>query len=493
MANHGLTPEQFETLFGDVIRREIEMLADERKAGSDQVPDDSTVDLDAVSGSTSPPVAATGSGWEPKPVDADHHQPSAVPPAASGTELAPVHDHVDPFVAQPVESAAIGSELESVPDVDLVESKSEQLVGPVLEEDAKGSAGWLSGVLVVLAIVAGIGVIGFFAFQRQAGTINTEVLSGAEAAVDQADGVEDGDTADEPTEDGEVEAVVDGEDLETTGPEVAAAEAEEPPTDNAAPATDADDQETIEDDTNEDPATSEVQAPPVEPADPEQVTPETTTAPTTSQVEPQTTTPASPAAPAGSLVGTLAGSSLCQDPAGDVLVVVEPPGTSIAAPDAVDLVSVELTVSSTEVVVRWQTAAEIPADFGQLGASPVEVGSFSVTLWSDAPGVVSPDEPIRRVNLIVDIDFGDVTGLVTGSGPSLRNNSRAGAVAFDGDSIVGTFAVSDLGQLPAEFNWTGAVRVGLVAAASPEGVESFATASDSACAPLEVSGQPFPG
>ena len=492
MANHGLTPEQFEILFGDVIRREIEMLADEREAGSDQLPDDSTVDLDAVSGSTSPPVAATGADWEPNPVDVEQHQPGAVPPATIGAELAPVHDDVDPFVAQPVESAAIGSELESPPDVDLVESKSEQLIGPVLEEDAKGSAGWLSGVLVVLAIVAGIGLIGFFAFQRQAGTIDTEVLSGAEAAVDQADGVEDGDTADEPTEDGEVEAVVDGEDLETTGPEVAAVEAEEPPADNAAPATDADDQETIEDDTNEDPATSEVQAPPVEPAEPEQVTPETTTAPTTTQVEPQTTTPAPPAAPAGSLVGTLAGSSLCQDPAGDVLVVVEPPGTSIAAPDAVDLVSVELTVSSTEVVVRWQTAAEIPADFGQLGASPVEVGSFSVTLWSDAPGVVSPDEPIRRVNLIVDIDFGDVTGLVTGSGPSLRNNSRTGAITFDGDSIVGTFAVSDLGQLPAEFNWTGAVRVGL-AAASPEGAESFATASDSACAPFEDSGQPFPG
>lgn len=491
MANHGLTPEQFETLFGDVIRREIEMLAAEREAGSDQLPDDSTVDLDAVSGSTSPPVAATGSGWEAKPVDADHHQPSAVPPAASGTELAPVHDHVDPFVAQPVESAAIGSEFESAPDVDLVESKSEQLVGPVLEEDAKGSAGWLSGVLVVLAIVAGIGLIGFFAFQRQAGTIDTEVLSGAEP-LEQADGVEDGDTDDEPTDDGEVEQAGDGEDLEATEPEAAAAEPVEPPTDNAAPATDADDQETIEDDTNEDPATSEVQAPPVEPADPEQVTPETTTAPTTTQVEPQTTTPAPPAAPAGSLVGTLAGSSLCQDPAGDVLVVVEPPGTSIAAPDAVDLVSVELTVSSTEVVVRWQTAAEIPADFGQLGASPVEVGSFSVTLWSDAPGVVSPDEPIRRVNLIVDIDFGDVTGLVTGSGPSLRNNSRTGAITFDGDSIVGTFAVSDLGQLPAEFNWTGAVRVGL-AAANPEGAESFATASDSACAPFEDSGQPFPG
>ena len=146
------------------------------------------------------------------------------------------------------------------------------------------------------------------------------------------------------------------------------------------------------------------------------------------------------------------------------------------------MVAVELQVTATQVVVRWQTAGVVPANLGQAGESPVEVGSYTAILWSEDPTIVSADEPIRRVNLIADIDFGEITALVTGTEPSLRGTSRAGEVAFEGDSIVATFAIGDLGAFPAEFNWTATVRTGLVD--NPAAPSNFGVAQDDACTDL---------
>ena len=53
MANQGLTPEQFEILFGDVIRREIEMLAAQESEHGATHLEGSTEVFDIASGQTS--------------------------------------------------------------------------------------------------------------------------------------------------------------------------------------------------------------------------------------------------------------------------------------------------------------------------------------------------------------------------------------------------------------------------------------------------------
>ena len=173
------------------------------------------------------------------------------------------------------------------------------------------------------------------------------------------------------------------------------------------------------------------------------------------------------------------------------MLTLDSPEPAFGAPLEVDLVAVELQVTATQVVVRWQTAGVVPANLGQAGESPVEVGSYTAMLWSEDPTIVSVEEPIRRVNLIADIDFGEITALVTGTEPSLRGTSRAGEVAFEGDSIVATFAIGDLGAFPAEFNWTATVRTGLVD--NPAAPNNFGVAQDNACPSFDDFGERFLG
>lgn len=453
MDNQGLTPEEFEILFGDVVRREIEMLSTQEPPGQAQ-PEEPTVLLDA-------PGAA------------------AAPTAA-------------------------GAEATSSPS-----DESQILVGP-LHSDAPATPKrrWLSGALIALAMVGAIALAGFLAFQRQSensgsATLTEAVTGEVEDDQEVAEPEDDQETAEAEDDQETAEAEDDQEIAEGEGDEagrIAAAPEEGDGPDEAR----ADDQLDVPEaeaaiaaDQAEVPGT-ETDAPSPDATDPgageggevvegaEVVAPESTT--TTTNVTATTPAPA----PVGSQVGAVAGTSVCQDPVGDVMLVFDVPDEpEFAAPAVTDLVEAELTVSATQVVVRWRTSEQVPTIIGQPGESTFQVGSYGVTLWSDDPSVVTADEPFRRVNLIADIGFGDLAAVSTGTDPSLRNNPGTGELALDGDSIVATFAIAALGDFPAEFNWTAFVAAGVL----NDAVEptNFASARDEACASFEDSGEPFPG
>ena len=440
MANQGLTPEQFEILFGDVIRREIEMLAAQESEHGATHLEGSTEVFDIASAQTSVIPA------QPAPAQIDTSAPIPT-------------DHE-------VEASSV--------------DQSQILVGPLPSGEPKKSRRWLSGLLVAVAMVAGIGLIGFFAFQRQADTVATEVLPETETSTEQDDELAARDASDP----------VDVDSAASDGSDSGNDESEASDNDDAG-ALDEIPEAGVANAGNE---TEAAQAEPDDADDTASNTPESSTTSTTTpevattEVVPETTLPA--AAAAGSLVGAIPGSSVCQDPAGDAVVMLDIPEPVIGAPGAVDLIEVELTISATQVVVRWRSAGEVPENLGEAGVSPVEIGSYSATLWSDDPSIVSPEEPIRRVNLIADVDFRGVVAVATGTGPSFDDGPRSGEIAFDGDSIVATFPIGDLGEFPAEFNWTSLVRVGLVD--DPAAPANFATSSDSACPSFDMGGQRFP-
>ena len=548
MANHGLTPEQFEILFGDTIRREIEIMAAQQRAQEAAgvpadpaaVPSDPPGVPPAATPTApvaptpegvpqSPPARASAAGTAPfapevSPAPITPPAPEVVPPsppaptpaaAAAAPFLAPevspgptFRDVVVPeeSVAAPVlavETGTVPAETVVLPEIATADAlRSEELVehpkpvGPIDVDPIKPRRRWLTGVLAVLAMVGVIALAGFVGFQRA--NSNTEVAG--ETATTTAEEVAEAEQAEDVGDDaGSVEDAPD-EGVADPGDAVDETGDDPDPADEAAVAEPADadgDPDPDPDDAAADGATAtdttEADVTDTEPAEaePAEAAPAETEA-TTTTTTPTTTTSIPPAAAAGSsLIGSVTGTSVCQDPAGDVVLELEAPTPAFDAPDAVDLVSVELTVSATQVIVRFQTAGQVPANFGQAGESPVEVGSYTVMLWSEDPGIVSAEEPIRRVNLIADLDFGEVTAFVTGTGPSLQNNRRDGEIAFDGDSIVITFAVGDLGVLPGEFNWTATARTGVVD--NPADPGNFAVALDSACPSFDDFGERFPG
>ena len=571
MANHGLTPEQFEILFGDTIRREIEMMAAQEQAEAPPATPTDVAPAAAPEVSEVPPAVAleapraggtpvVPAAWEPPtpppvpstpPVEAsgvtpgvfapprvDAFSPPTTPPeipsavapevptvppsvplqvppavapavapevfAAPPATPAEVPPAVAPAVAPEVFAApptvppasATIEELATVPAATPQDGRAVGLlaeptkpVGPITEDEPEEESkrGWLTGFVAIAAMVGFIALVGFIGFQRanEAGTANvvTEtpgLADGREGGqVGDVTGDEDGDDEADPgdeVEDDELADEADAQDVEDP------ADADTEPDDPEVTTTVADEVDTPEDEQGD----GEEEVEEAEPAvaattvAPETTTTSTTTTTTTTTSTTTTSTPQ--AAVAGSLIGSVEGTSLCQDTAGDVMLTLDSPEPAFGAPLEVDLVAVELKVTATQVVVRWQTAGVVPANLGQAGESPVEVGSYTATLWSEDPNIVSAEEPIRRVNLIADIDFGEITALVTGTEPSLRGTSRAGEVAFEGDSIVATFAIGDLGAFPAEFNWTATVRTGLVD--NPAAPNNFGVAQDDACTDL---------
>ena len=424
--------------------------------------------------------------------------PAEVPPAVAPA-VAPEVFAAPPTV--PPASATI-EELATVPAATPQDGPAVGLlaeptkpVGPITEDEPEEESkrGWLTGLVAIAAMVGFIALAGFIGFQRANDASVANVVTETPGAVDEGGaGVGDGDVADDvdgddgadpgdEVEDDEPADEADAQDVEDP------ADADAEPDDPEVTTTVADEVDTPEDEQGD----GEEEAEEAEPAvaattvAPEAAAAETTTTSTTTTTTTttSTTTTSTPqAAVAGSLIGSVEGTSLCQDTAGDVMLTLDSPEPAFGAPLEVDLVAVELKVTATQVVIRWQTAGVVPANLGQAGESPVEVGSYTAILWSEDPTIVSADEPIRRVNLIADIDFGEITALVTGTEPSLRGTSRAGEVAFEGDSIVATFAIGDLGAFPAEFNWTATVRTGLVD--NPAAPSNFGVAQDDACTDL---------
>ena len=588
MANHGLTPEQFEILFGDTIRREIEMMAAQEQA---EAPPATPTDVAPAAAPEvpevppavapeAPPAAGTSvvpAAWEPPtpppvpptpPVEAsgvapgvfapptvDAFSPPTTPPevpsavapevptvppsvppqvppavapavapevfAAPSVAPAEVPPAVVPAVAPEVFAApptvppasATIEELATVPAVTPQDGPAVGLlaeptkpVGPITEDEPEEESkrGWLTGLVAIAAMVGFIALAGFIGFQRANDASVANVVTETPGAVDEGGaGVGDGDVADDVDGDDGVDP---GDEVEDDEPadEAEAQDAEATADEDAEPddpevtTTVADEPDAPEDEqTNDEPEVEEAEpAAAATTVAPEATTAETTTTSTTTTTTTSTTTTTTttsipPAAAAGSLIGAVEGRSLCQDPAGDVMLTLDSPEPAFGAPAVVDLVAAELIVSATQVVVRWQTAGEVPANLGQAGESPVEVGSYTATLWSEDPTIISAEEPIRRVNLIADIDFGEIAALVTGTGPSLQNAQRTGTVTFEGDSIVATFAVGDLGALPAEFNWTATVRTGLVD--NPAAPQNFGVAQDDACPSFNDFGERFLG
>ena len=579
MANHGLTPEQFEILFGDTIRREIEMMAAQEQAEAPPATPTDVAPAAAPEVPEVPPAVApeapraggtpvVPAAWEPPtpppvpstpPVEAsgvtpgvfvpptvDAFSPPTTPPeipSAVAPEVPTVPPAVTPqvppavapavapevFAAPPATPAEVPpavapavapevfaapptvppasatiEELATVPAATPQDGPAVGLlaeptkpVGPITEDEPEEESkrGWLTGLVAIAAMVGFIALAGFIGFQRANDASVANVVTETPGAVDEGGaGVGDGDVADDvdgddgadpgdEVEDDEPADEADAQDVEDP------ADADAEPDDPEVTTTVADEVDTPEDEQGDGEEEAEEAEPAVaattvapEAAAAETTTTSTTTTTTTTTTTSTTTTSTPQAAVAGSLIGSVEGTSLCQDSAGDVMLTLDSPEPAFGAPLEVDLVAVELKVTATQVVIRWQTAGVVPANLGQAGESPVEVGSYTAILWSEDPTIVSADEPIRRVNLIADIDFGEITALVTGTEPSLRGTSRAGEVAFEGDSIVATFAIGDLGAFPAEFNWTATVRTGLVD--NPAAPSNFGVAQDDACTDL---------
>ena len=205
--------------------------------------------------------------------------------------------------------------------------------------------------------------------------------------------------------------------------------------------------------------------------------PEQTTAPRTSST-------AAPAIADG-LLGSLRGTSACRDESNDVVIEA-----SFAArpPEYFDLLNVELTVSDSNLEVRWDTDGPFPTDIEEPGASEVEFGSYAVVLLTEDAEFLPADEASRRLRLIVDIlDEGVQVGHQVAGAPY----SAQGEVSFTSSTMTATYALRDLGEMPAAFTWNAFTEVVLRENASDPG-SNLAIANDFACPMLIDGGAQFP-
>lgn len=204
----------------------------------------------------------------------------------------------------------------------------------------------------------------------------------------------------------------------------------------------------------------------------------------------QTTT--LPQQPTGAILGAVQGTAVCLDALGDLETGQPGPGSGIPIPNFIDLQRVELTVTESELLVRWETAGEIPTNIAQRAESGIEAGSFVVNMWTEDIGFLPEGQSFRSVLLV--IDFGE-EGVFAGhesSGDGAFGSvfEAEGEFVFEGNIATAVFAIANLAAMPAEFNWTSSIEATVFGDQTDP--SSFAVASDSACPSIADQGQPFP-
>lgn len=204
----------------------------------------------------------------------------------------------------------------------------------------------------------------------------------------------------------------------------------------------------------------------------------------------QTTTSAP--AFAGSRLGEITGASACTDDEADIAISTLYPEAGIVPPSYLDLRAVELTVTDLILQVSWTMGSDIPSTIGQAGVATVEFGSWSVLLWSNDRAALPADEELRALILAVDFSSTGISAVHEGFGSeSFDYLGGSGNYELSGNTMIATFDIESLGEIPSSFEWTAATQGSVLA--DPSDPNIFSIADDNACGSFGNGGTQFPG